>query len=131
MSNKDLTCGHFVNPFTDIGFKIIFGQPASKELLITLLNELLAGEHQIENLTFLDKENHSDNLDDAAQKVADLGIIPKAEVAKKAIPYCNITCIRGEEMKTALSGYLQVLYDQDPTSVGGALPGDDFYYIPQ
>lgn len=39
----DLTCGHFVNPFTDIGFKIIFGQPASKELLITLLNELLAG----------------------------------------------------------------------------------------
>lgn len=65
MSNKDLTCGHFVNPFTDIGFKIIFGQPASKELLITLLNELLAGEHQIENLTFLDKENHSDNLDDA------------------------------------------------------------------
>ena len=35
MNNMDLTCGHFVNPFTDIGFKIIFGQPASKELLIT------------------------------------------------------------------------------------------------
>ena len=34
----------YVNPFTDIGFKIIFGQPASKNLLITLLNELLAGE---------------------------------------------------------------------------------------
>ena len=65
MRNEELTCGHFVNPFTDIGFKIIFGQPASKELLITLLNELLAGEHQIENLTFLDKENRSDNLDDA------------------------------------------------------------------
>ena len=44
---------HFVNPFTDIGFKIIFGQPASKELLITLLNELLAGEHHIEDLTFM------------------------------------------------------------------------------
>ena len=56
---------HFVNPFTDIGFKIIFGQPASKDLLITLLNELLAGEHQIENLIFLDKENRSDNMDDA------------------------------------------------------------------
>ena len=41
---------HFVNPFTDIGFKIIFGQPASKELLITLLNELLAGEHIIFDL---------------------------------------------------------------------------------
>lgn len=34
-------------------------------------------------------------------------------------------------MKTDLSGYLQVLYDQDPSSVGGALPGDDFYYIPE
>ena len=65
MSNQDLTFGHFVNPFTDLGFKIIFGQPASKELLITLLNELLAGEHCIENLTFLDKENHSDSMADA------------------------------------------------------------------
>lgn len=37
----------FVNPFTDLGFKVIFGQPASKGLLITLLNELLAGEHHI------------------------------------------------------------------------------------
>lgn len=27
MRNEELTCGHFVNPFTDIGFKIIFGQP--------------------------------------------------------------------------------------------------------
>lgn len=61
----DLSFGHFVNPFTDIGFKIIFGQPASKELLITLLNELLAGEHHIKNLIFLDKENHSDSMADA------------------------------------------------------------------
>ncbi len=65
MSCKDWGAGHFVNPFTDLGFKIIFGQPASKELLITLLNELLAGEHIIEDLTFLDKENRSDNIDDA------------------------------------------------------------------
>ena len=47
----------FVNPFTDLGFKVIFGQPASKGLLITLLNELLAGEHHIEDLCFLDKED--------------------------------------------------------------------------
>ncbi len=54
----------FVNPFTDIGFKVIFGQPASKKLLITLLNELLAGEHHIEDLCFLDKEDHADNISD-------------------------------------------------------------------
>lgn len=65
MGRSDFIGSHFVNPFTDIGFKIIFGQPASKDLLITLLNELLAGEHQIENLIFLDKENRSDNMDDA------------------------------------------------------------------
>ena len=50
----------FVNPFTDLGFKIIFGQPASKDLLIILLNELLSGEHHIEDLTFLDKEDRSE-----------------------------------------------------------------------
>ena len=56
------------------------------------------------------------------------GIIEKAPVAAKALPYCNIVCIAGDEMKTALSGYLQVLYDANPKSVGGALPADDFYY---
>lgn len=54
----------FVNPFTDIGFKVIFGQPASKGLLITLLNELLQGEHHIEDLSLLDKEDHADNVTD-------------------------------------------------------------------
>lgn len=66
----------------------------------------------------------------AAEWIAAAGIIEKAPVAQKALPYCNITCITGEEMKTALSGYLQVLADQDPSSVGGKLPEDDFYYIP-
>lgn len=66
--------------------------------------------------------------DAAAELIAALGIIEKAPVAKKALPYCNITCLVGEEMKTALKGYLQVLYEQDPASVGGKLPEDDFYF---
>ncbi|MDO5350481.1 MAG: ABC transporter substrate-binding protein [Lachnospiraceae bacterium] len=70
-----------------------------------------------------------DQVDQAAELVAKTGIIEKAPVAKKALPYCNITCITGNEMKDALSGYLQVLFDQDPTSVGGKLPEDDFYYV--
>ena len=45
-----------------------------------------------------------------------------------ALPYCNIVCITGSEMKDKLSGYLQVLADAEPSSVGGTLPGDDFYY---
>ena len=68
--------------------------------------------------------------DEASELIAALGIIEKAPVAKKALPYCNITCITGEDMKAALSGYLQVLFDQEPSSVGGAMPADTFYYIP-
>lgn len=57
-----------------------------------------------------------------------LGIV-KAPIAEKALPYCNIVCITGEEMKTALSSYLQVLYDLNPASIGNAMPEDDFYYM--
>lgn len=67
------------------------------------------------------------DVDGTAQLVADYGIIEKAPVAKKALPQCGIVCTTGDEMKTELSGYLQVLYDADPASVGGTLPGDDFY----
>lgn len=64
----------------------------------------------------------------AAQLIEKYDIVPAA-VAEKALPGCNICCITGEEMKGKLSGYLEVLHAADPASVGGALPGDDFYYV--
>ena len=70
----------------------------------------------------------NNNVDDAAALIEKADIVPAA-VAKKAIPNCNIVCITGEEMKTKLSAYLQVLFDSDPKSVGGKLPEDAFYYI--
>lgn len=48
--------GKFINPFTDVGFKIIFGQEFSKERLLDFLNTLLVGERSITDLKFLDKE---------------------------------------------------------------------------
>lgn len=48
--------GHFINPFTDVGFKKIFGQEISKDLLVDFLNDLLKGERVITDITFLDKE---------------------------------------------------------------------------
>ena len=51
-----------------------------------------------------------------------------AAVAEKALPYCNIVFYAGEDMKAAMQGYLKVLFDQNPQSVGGALPDDGFYY---
>lgn len=53
----------------------------------------------------------------------------QAAPLKTAIPYCNITLIQGTEMKEKVNGYLTVLFNQEPKSVGGKLPGDDFYYI--
>ena len=74
------------------------------------------------------------NTAEAAELIGGYDIVDAA-VAEKALPYCNIVCITGSEMKEMLSGYLQVLFDAAPASVGqdaetgeGGLPGDDFYY---
>lgn len=64
-----------------------------------------------------------------AQTVVDLGIIDNAKLAEASIPRCNVVCLTGSEMKAALSGYLEALFAQNPQSVGGALPADDFYYV--
>lgn len=70
------------------------------------------------------------NVAETAALVAAAGIIEKAPVAEKAIPYCSITYVDGDQMKSLLSGYLKVLFDMEPSSVGGTLPADDFYYMP-
>lgn len=67
------------------------------------------------------------NVEDAAQLVGQYDIVT-AEVAQKALPECNIVFIEGAEMKEKLSGYLSVLFEQNPQSVGGALPDDAFYF---
>ncbi len=71
----------------------------------------------------------NENIDDASTLIESYGIVPKAAIAKKAIPDAHMVCITGEEMKTGLSGFYNVLFGFDPTSVGGALPADDLYYI--
>ena len=69
----------------------------------------------------------NENVADAAVLVGEYGIVG-AQVAEKAIPYCNLEYIDGGDMKAAVSGYLQILFDADPASVGGTLPDDGFYY---
>ena len=68
------------------------------------------------------------NVDEAAALVAGYEIVPKEPIAQKALPECNITFISGADMKAKVSGYLKVLYDQNPAAVGGTLPDDAFYY---
>ncbi len=70
------------------------------------------------------------NVSETAELVASAGIVAQAAVAEQAIPYCSITFIDGAEMETKLSGYLETLFAQDASSIGGEMPGEDFYYIP-
>ena len=73
-------------------------------------------------------EKAQSDVEGTAALCEQYGLIPKAALAQKAIPSCGLTFVTGAEMKSALSGYLQVMLDADPKSVGGAMPGDDFYY---
>lgn len=56
------------------------------------------------------------------------GLIPKAALAEQAIPQCGLTFVTGSDMQKQLQGYLQVMFDANPKSVGGKLPAEDFYY---
>lgn len=76
------------------------------------------------------------SIDYAVQNAADAGtlcekygIVPKAALATKAIPNCNLTLIKGKDMKSAIEGYYEVLFNADKTSVGGAIPDEEFYYV--
>ena len=68
------------------------------------------------------------DLDGTAALCEEQGVVAKAAIAKKALPNCNIVCLTGDDLKTNASAYLQVLFDADPAAVGGAMPGDDFYW---
>ena len=59
------------------------------------------------------------------------GIVSPAKVAEAAIPHCGLCFITGEALQDGLTGYLQVLLDADPSSIGGGLPKSDFWYAPQ
>ena len=103
---------------------------------VTVVRKAYAEEHPDVVAAFLADYAQSVNaantdLDGTAALCEEQGVVAKAAIAKKALPNCNIVCLTGEELKADVSGYLQVLYDADPAAVGGALPGEDFYWAAQ
>ena len=68
------------------------------------------------------------DIDSAAAACEKYGIVPAAAIAKAAIPNCNLTFVTGTEMKSAITGYFEVLFGADASSIGGAMPSDGFYY---
>lgn len=99
-----------------------------------IVNAEFAAKYPNAVKTFLEEYKNSvdfvnNNVDDAAALIEEAGIVPKAAIAKKAIPNCNIVLISGEEMKAPVSSMLNVLFEAEAKSVGGKLPDDGFYLV--
>lgn len=92
---------------------------ANPEAVKAFMNEYAASVAYMSN---------KDNLETAASLCENYGIVPKAAIAKKAIPNCNLVCITGNEMKSMMEENLKVFFQYKPGSIGGALPTDEFYY---
>lgn len=121
---------------TDVWAELAGGTGSQLLTGVTIVRREFADEHPEAVWEFVDGQSASVKAVKSdpgtwAQAIVDAGIVDNAAIAQKAIPGSNLSCLTGDEMRSALSGYLQVLYDADASSVGGALPGDDFYYAVQ
>ena len=99
---------------------------------VTVVRTEFAQEHPEIVEDFMERYQESvsyvnEHTEEAAKLIGDYDIVSE-EIAKKALPECNIVYIDGAEMKEKLSGYLEVLEQENPQAVGGALPTDEFYY---
>ena len=70
----------------------------------------------------------STNKEEAADMIAAAGIIPKAPLALKALPFCNLAFISGADMNEPMMSFFNVLFNANPASVGGALPTEEIFY---
>lgn len=67
--------------------------------------------------------------EDAINMIVNAGILPKAAIAQKALPKCNICYIAGNDMKAVMNTFCEKIFAYDKTSIGGKLPTDGFYYV--
>ena len=101
---------------------------------VTVVRTAFAQEHPDVVAAFLEEyaasvDAANNDLDGTAALCEEQGVVAKAAIAKAALPACNIVCITGDEMRADVEGYLQVLCDADPASVGGAMPDQGFYWL--
>lgn len=66
------------------------------------------------------------NPEEAAKLIAKYEIATE-EIAKSAIPRCNIVWLHGEDYKDMLKNFLGVIYAANPAGIGGSMPEDGFY----
>ena len=100
---------------------------------VLVVQKAFANEHPEILKAFLEEYEASvkftnENPQEASQLIEKYGIIPKAPVALKALPNCNIVYIDGGEMAASVTAMLTTLFDANPASVGGNLPGEEMFY---
>lgn len=110
-----------------------FTQESALVTGVTVVRDEVLEAYPSQIATFLKEaawsvERVNSQPEEAAPLIEQMGIVAKAALAQKAIPFCNLVSITGSEMKLLLSGYLQTLYDQNPKAVGEAMPDDAFYF---
>lgn len=113
-----------------------FADTGSQAVTVTtIVNRQFLEEHEQAVVEYLRRAGDSiawsqSNVEEAASRQEDLGTFLNDEVAADAMPYIDMCNLVGEEMRTALSGFVGELCNANPDSVGGAVPGEDFYYLP-
>ena len=111
----------------------VAGEDSVLSMGCVIVNKKFAEENKDAVNAFLDEykasiEFANTNVEEAAEYMERAEIIPKKQVAMKAIPDANITFVEGEQMKTQILNFYQVLFDANPKAIGGAIPDDDFFY---
>lgn len=102
---------------------------------VTVAHKSFIEEHEQAVIEYLKMAGQSvtwtlANMEEASDLQESLGTFLNNSVALDAMPYISMTCLTGSTMKTALSGFVQELYNANPDSVGGAVPDDGMYYMP-
>lgn len=93
-----------------------------------------AAEHPAEVAAFLDEYGQSiaylsSGADDIGDIIESTGVFTNGAVAKKAVPNCNVCFVSGADMAAQMGAFLEIMLKTAPESIGGAVPGEDFYYI--
>lgn len=101
----------------------------------TVANREFLEEHELAVVEYLQRAGASvdwtlKNLDEASSCQVELGSFLNDDVARQAMPYISLVNLTGEVMYDALSGFLAAIHAQNPDSIGGDMPGSDFYYMP-
>jgi len=112
----------------------IYGEDAGMPMGVTIVSDELAAD-AAGMAQFIADSNASvayvtTDSEAAAADIVTQQIVGAETIALSAIPRCGISFITGEAAKAILDDYFAVMYENNPESLGGAIPDDAIYYMP-